>query len=493
MNKVFVFFIVTLFLYSCNTSNKIYSPYKKYPKQQLQQDYTLLKNILEKKHPSLYWYTSKDSMDIYFAKFYNAIEDSMTEQQFGWKVLAPLTSAIHCGHTSFGMSKAYNKWVAGKLIPSFPLFMKVWNDTMVVTTNLNRKDAVLKRGTIITSVNGLTNLQLQQTMFNYMTEDGYADNVNYLRLSNNFPYYHRNIIGLSQQYTVTYLDSTGATKTATIPVFDPPKDTSKKTRIEPLVKRSKQDRKKQHLQNMRTLAIDTANNTAIITLNTFSNGKLRKFYRQTFKYIKKAGITNTVIDIRSNGGGKINLYTLLTKYVTHVPFKVADSSYAVAKGLAPYTKYIKGKIFNNIGLFFLTKKHADGFYHFGTWERRLYKPKKHNHFNGNLYVLISGQTFSASSLFCNTVKGQKNITIVGEETGGGWHGNSGIMIPDITLPNTHLRVRLPLFKLVQYQHVPKDGHGVIPDVYVGTSYNAILKSYDKKMQVVMEMIKGKKS
>ena len=180
------------------------------------------------------------------------------------------------------MSKAYNKWVLGKLIPSFPLFMKVWNDTMVVTTNLNRKDAILKRGTFITSVNGLTNTQLQQTMFNYMTEDGYADNVNYLRLSNNFPYYHRNIIGLSQQYTVTYLDSTGATKTSTIPVFDPPKDTSKKTRIEPLVKRSKQDRKKQHLQNMRTLAIDTANNTAIITLNTFSNGKLPQILQANF-------------------------------------------------------------------------------------------------------------------------------------------------------------------------------------------------------------------
>ena len=122
----------------------------------------------------------------------------------------------------------------------------------------------------------------------------------------------------------------------------------------------------------------------------------------------------------------------------------------------------------------------------------MYHPKTKNYFGGDLYVLINGQTFSASALFCNAIKGQQGITIVGEEAGGGWHGNNGIMIPDITLPNTHLRVRLPLFRLVQYKHVPKDGRGVMPDIYIGTSYDALLKGYDKKMQVVMEMIKGRK-
>ena len=485
--------ITTVLLYSCATTSKNYTPNKKYPKQKLQQDYTLLRNILEKKHPSLYWYTGKDSMDMYFAQYYNAIEDSMTEQQFGWKIIAPLTDKIHCGHTSFGMSKAYNKWVSNKIIPSFPLFMKVWNDTMVVTGNLNRKDSVLKRGTLITGINGLTNTEMANTMFNYMTEDGNANNVNYLRLSNNFPYYHRNIFGLSKAYMVNYLDAEGKAQSIKLPLFDPPKDTGKKTRIALLIKKTKQERKQQQLQNIRSLAIDTANNTAIITLNTFSAGKLRKFFRQTFRYVKKAGINNVVLDIRSNGGGKINLSTLLTKYVTRNPFKVADSSYAVAKSLGPYSKYIKGRFINNIGLFFLTKKRNDGLYHFGMWERKLYHPKHHNHFGGDLYVLINGQTFSASALFCNAVKGQQGIKLVGEEAGGGWYGNSGIMIPDITLPNTHLRVRLPLFRLVQYHHhVPKDGSGVMPDIYIGTSYDALIKGYDKKMQVVMEMIKGKK-
>ena len=268
-------------------------------------------------------------------------------------------------------------------------------------------------------------------------------------------------------------------------------DSSKKTADVKLEVKRKKETREQRLQSLRSLAVDTTANTAIITLNTFSSGGLRKFYRQTFRYIKDAGITNVILDIRSNGGGKINLSTLLTRYVTRSHFKVADTAFAVAKSLRPYSRYIKGAFINNLGLLFLTKKRADGLYHFGHWERKFYQPKASNHFGGDLYVLTNGQTFSASSLFCNAVKGQPGIKLVGEETGGGWYGNNGILIPDITLPATHLRVRLPLFRLVQYNHVVKDGRGVMPDIYISTNYEALVKGFDKKMQVVMEMIKRK--
>ncbi|HRI23386.1 MAG TPA: S41 family peptidase [Ferruginibacter sp.] len=487
--KNIFFLLPVLYLCSCATASKSYSPSKKYSRQQLQEDYSLLRNILEKKHPSLYWYTSKDSMDMYFNRYYAEIKDSMSEQQFGWKIIAPLTDKIHCGHTSFGMSKAYNNWVADKRFSSFPLFMKFWNDTMVVTNNLNRRDSILKRGTIVRSVNGMNSAALKDTLFGYMTEDGDANNVNYIRLSSNFPYYHRNVIGLSKNYNITYLDSTNTERAVSIPVFEQKKDSTQRQKQNPPVNRDKRESNKKRLLDLRSLAVDTVNNTAIITLNTFSTGRLRKFYRQTFRYIRKAGISNVVLDLRSNGGGRINLSTLLTKYVSRKPFKVADTSFAVAKSLRPYTRYVKNGFINNLGLFFLTKKNDDGHYHFGHWERKLYKPKKKNHFGGDLYVLINGSTFSASAIFCNAVKGQPGISLLGEEAGGGWYGNNGILIPDIILPNTHLKVRLPLFRLVQYNHVAKDGRGVVPDIYVGTDYRALLKGVDKKMQVVMEMIR----
>lgn len=455
-----------------------------------------MRNILEQKHPSLYWYTPKDSMDFYFDQYYNSIKDSMTEQQFGWKVIAPLTDKIRCGHTSFSRSSAYNNWASGKKQPSFPLFLKCWNDTMAVTNNLNRKDSVLKRGSLITSINGIKNTDLVKNMFGYMTEDGYANNVNYNRLSNNFPYYHRNIMGISKIYRVTYLDSKGVDQLINIPAWGLDADTTKKAGDSSVRVRqpaAPRQTRQQRLREIRSLAIDTVNNTAIITINSFSSGSLRKFYRQTFSYIKKTGINNVVLDIRSNGGGRIRLSTLLTKYVTRTRFKVADTSFAVTKSLRPYSKYIKGSFMDNLGLFFLTKKKSDGLYHFGHWERKVNKPKAVNNYRGNLYVLIAGNTFSAAALFSNAVKGQPGVVLLGEETGGGWHGNNGILIPDITLPNTRIKVRLPLFRLVQYNHVPKDGRGIAPDIYIGPNYDALLKGVDYKMKFVMDMIKAKRT
>src|SRR5687768_14522898 len=184
-----------IILSGCSVS-KNYAPDKKFPREQLEQDYSLLRSILEKKHPSLYWYTSKDSMDNYFEQGYKNIADSMTELQFGWKIIAPLTNKIHCGHTSFSMSSGWVNYIKDKRIPSFPLHLKVWADTMVVTANLNKRDSVIKKGTIITAINEIRNDDLLKKMFGYIVQDGYSDNVNYTRLSLNFPYFHRNIFGL---------------------------------------------------------------------------------------------------------------------------------------------------------------------------------------------------------------------------------------------------------------------------------------------------------
>ncbi len=127
----------------CSVS-KNYAPGKKFSREQLQEDYSLLRNILEKKHPSLYWYTAKDSMNIYFDQGYQNITDSMTELQFGWQIIAPLTNKIHCGHTSFSMSSHWARFIKDKRMPSFPLHLRVWADTMVVVANLNKRDSVIK-------------------------------------------------------------------------------------------------------------------------------------------------------------------------------------------------------------------------------------------------------------------------------------------------------------------------------------------------------------
>ncbi len=488
MIRILLILVLSCTFFSCAVSYKNYNPDRKYSKEELQDDYSLLRKILEQKHPSLYWYTPKDSMNFYFDSLYHAIPDSMTELQFGWNILAPLTQKVRCGHTSFGMSKNWARYIHGKVIPSLPLYMKVWGDSMIVMANLDKKDSILKPGTLITSINNVSNHAMVQKIFGYLPLDGYADNVNYIRLSGNFPYFHRNVFGIYKTYRVGYIDSAGNEKFVAVPMWAPVKDSSAgKTEKKP---RRVKETKKERALNARSLQIDSTG-IATLTLNTFSNGggrHLRSFIKKSFKTLEQQQVKNLIIDIRGNGGGDINMSVLLTKYLRNSPFKVADSAYSISKNFRPFSGNIKTGFWSNISLLFITRKKKDGLYHFGYWERHLYHPKTKYHFNGNVYVLINGPTFSASTLFCNAVKGQENIKLVGEEAGGGWYGNNGVMIPDIILPNTKLRVRLPFFRLVQYNHVAKKGSGVLPDIYIPPTAEGVRKQEDRKMLIVRSMI-----
>ena len=83
---------------------------------------------------------------------------------------------------------------------------------------------------------------------------------------------------------------------------------------------------------------------------------------------------------------------------------------------------------------------------------------------------------------------QNKVIVVGEETGGGAYGNTAWLIPDVTLPNTKVRFRLPLFRLVIDKNAQK-GRGVIPEIEADPSVNAIRKNEDYKMSKVLEMIR----
>lgn len=488
--------LVVLFA-SCKSS-AYYSASLKFPAEELRADYRVLRTVLEKQHPALYWYTPRDSMDFYFDQYYKVIADSMTRQDFGFKVLAPLTAKIRCGHTSFIYPSRYNKVQKKISLPSFPLHLRFFpphtaaeKDTMVVLSNLNTKDSILKKGTIITSINGLSAKQLVDTFFNMMPTDGYSTGINYIRVSMAFPQYHRVVFGLSTQYDVEYIDSIGSPQKISIPFFDPGDSVQKKEQriVAGPTRPPKESRgRKKGRELIRSFDIDTAHNMGVMNISSFGGGgRFRSFFRKSFRQLKADSIPFLVIDLRMNGGGRVDNYAALARYVKTEPFKVADSVIAVTNWLGREKKYYHAGFINSLVLYFGSRKKKEGEYHFRYWENKTYTPRKKNHYNGQVYVLIAGPTFSASTLFANTVKGQSNVLLVGEEAGGGWYGNTGMLIPNMVLPNSKMKVRIPLHRIVQYKHVPQKGRGVPPDIWVPSTIENLRKSIDGKMEKVIEL------
>jgi C-terminal processing protease CtpA/Prc len=267
-----------------------------------------------------------------------------------------------------------------------------------------------------------------------------------------------------------------------------PRDTSSSL-PRPTQRQATLSKRQLRLLAIRSLSIDTITHSAYIRLTSFSKGNLKSFFRRSFKKLKEENIQHLMLDLRENGGGKISNSIALTKYLKKTPFKIADSVVAISRKFK-HGKYIQSSWLYWLAMNLVGSKAADGTIHYKRFERHYYQPKTRFAFKGKTYLVQGGYTFSAATMVVGALKGQENIQVVGEESGGGEYGNSAMHIPYITLPNTKLRVRLPLYRMVINQTLQK-GRGIEPDIKIPPSSYAIRVGFDPKMAAIQAFIKNK--
>ncbi len=490
MIRLLLYCLATVLLSSCLSSRPTATAGQKYPAELLKQDYHIFRGALEESHPSLYWFTSKEDIDRSFDRGFRQIRDSMTEREFRTLLLGVITP-IRCGHTTVNYSKSYSRFLDTARLDLFPLAFKVWPDTLVVTLNLNKKDSILRRGTVVTAINNRSASFLIDTLLRYTTGDGYSETGRYQTLSSygSFGVLYKNVFGLADSFSIRYIDPYGLERQTLIPVFRPEKDST--IRSDTLLtpeKYTARERRKLRSLSTRNIQVDTTLKSAFMTLNTFGRGSgLRSFFRKSFKAIDRLGLEHLVIDVRSNGGGDASNSTLLTQYLSDHPFVIADSLYAVKRS-SYYRDHIPFQPFYWLMTTLVTKKRADGNFHFGYFERHRFRPFRKRHFDGNIYILTGGNSFSATTLFVQELKGQSNVTIIGEETGGGAYGNSAWIIPRLKLPHTKLNVNIPKFRLVMRKELVPGGRGVLPDIEVAPTAADIRRGVDVKLEAVRRLV-----
>lgn len=94
------------------------------------------------------------------------------------------------------------------------------------------------------------------------------------------------------------------------------------------------------------------------------------------------------------------------------------------------------------------------------------RPYRQAYFSGKVVVVIDGGTFSAASNFAASLRAQRRITVVGQESGGAEAGANGGIISSVTLPQTQLVLQLPHFRLLSACAHPELGRGVRPDIEI---------------------------
>ncbi len=461
----------------------------KLSQDQVLEDYTIFKEIITTGHPSLYEYTSKTEWDNIFRTFeQKGIKEVETSNDL-FKYFTSIADNAKDGHLIIHHPKM------DTVPPLFPLLLKIINGKLYTDTD----DFGIPLGAEITAINSKPSQTILNDLLKYAPSDGFNLTKKYRQIEKEFGILHFYEYGSKKSYSVKCTTADGEVKTNIIAPKSFESIGSRYPNRNSHFAPYHQDTsrvgyfKKRIAEKLPFVYYIDSINTAVLTVNSFGLDpqEFKSKLIDLFKEIKKKKKAESlIIDIRQNIGGfrinAINLYSFLT----NEPFKQRVSESAVTNEL-PQEKYIIHTMSDYTEFFemyfalakkederwIITEDHAQA-------EMISYKKT----FKGKVYVLIGGNTFSAASAFALSTKNDKNITLVGEETGGGYYFHTAQYSALYELPNSKIMVRMPFVKIDKYvldNSVPK-GSGILPDIEVKLTVQDLINGKDSQLDYVVK-------
>ena len=227
-------------------------------------------------------------------------------------------------------------------------------------------------------------------------------------------------------------------------------------------------------------------------IRSFTKGKYEDFYEESFAKIDSANCKNLVIDLRSNLGGRLSEIDELYSYLTNKDYVFIDKAKMTKRMSFLYPFFHSKSWIGKTGAILLSPllttyqlfkvKKVNGNPYFKFKYSKLREPKP-NPYTGKIYVLINGESFSASSILSTHLKATKRATFVGEETGGAYNGTIAGYFSILELPHSKIKMRLGLMKINAPHTVQPDGYGIRPDVYIKSE-----KDIDQELNWVLKNV-----
>lgn len=465
-----------------------YGDFPKIEKDKLHRDLDILFQGLDKYHTGMYWYTSKDIVEQEFEKARVQINSDLDVLEFH-KVIAPLVALSNEDHTDIYFNDFTNKLIS-TYATRFPLSVVFLGEEMYCNRNGSNVDSAIV-GKKIISINGESPKQIVNKIGNLFASDGYINEVKYTDLKDfQFSRYYYYYYGNVSSFTVEFEDA--------IIQFEPQriKDISKL-----LSQRSTNKKKTPRKETLEFKVI--SDSIAYLGIHDFDNDEIKKneininlplFLENSFKIIEKKGIVNVILDLTKNTGGSEGneglVYSFFGEnYQKYIKVKAKTQKAILDNGI---DKPITLKTFGFFERIFFNKKMKDG-----SYLRRpnvgeglmAYKKEPKYKYKGNLYVLISPVTYSASSELSNMLFTNKHGTFIGQETGGGYYGNTSGYSQELILPHSKIIIKIPALQfMMNVDDTIPFGRGVIPHHSITPSFeqyaNRVHASYEFALKLI---------
>ena len=451
---------------------------------QTQTDFDLMRKALEEAHSGLYRYASKSEMDRIFDTQRAKLNRAMSRPEF-LTVLAETIAQIKCGHSGVRQDEELQKELAAAR--KFPIQVRLEGPRMIVLFNDTANDQTIRAGMEILEINGRKTDDIVKTILPRLPRDGDIETGRRMSLQQSFPQLYWLCGDQSSEFTVKAQDSNGKILSAKLSGVT---DEERKSNSNPVNADLKTNlAKMKWSQGNLSLRFLKDPDIAQIRIDGFGGNDYPKWMEDTFRTLKEKGTKSLIIDLRGNGGGADMYGAMLVSYLTDKPFRYFD--HINVKTISPsFVEYSDWRRDREPRLRELMKPNpAGGFLvpveiHPGVAEQ----PAGKYPFLGKVFVLIDGGTFSTAADFCAVAHHLKRATFIGEETGGGYYGNNSGMQTVLTLPNSKVRVRIPMYEY--WNAVPGyDGtrRGTRPDRVVETKIGNLLKGIDEQLNVALKM------
>ncbi|MEL6556892.1 MAG: S41 family peptidase [Bacteroidota bacterium] len=445
------------------------------------QDYRIFEESLKEFHPGLYWYKSQAEMQVIFEETGKTLNQPHTEKEFVGK-LAAIISKIGCGHTDVSLSEETEK---SKLLKFLPLKLKFSDGKAFFIKSYQEKALPIKPGNEVLAINDIPMDSLINLCLEILVSDGFSNSGKYHSLDSYFWYIYGYYFKMPDLHTIEFKDENQSRQQFEITGMD--KDA---------ISKAYNDYKNAEKDNI-TFRYMEDNQTAVLKIKAFfnweNNGRKYNFskqLKQVFEKIDSSQTKNLILDLRDNGGGRAPLGLFSFLYDSSFTF-FKQMEFTVQKQ-SEYAQYCDPKLSKLwiSGMSKKSKKLNDST--FLLKNEPMLKPYKfaNPQFRGRLFVLINGGTFSAASDVAAMIKSHELATFVGVETEGGYYGNTSMETATVKLPNTKVRVSIPLVRhTLTVKNEVAHGRGVIPDFIVEQSVEDILNSVDTQMEYVLSLIK----
>jgi hypothetical protein len=444
--------------------------------QQLQEDLMILRKTLEEAHPGLYTYVDPAARAAQFDDVQAQLDHAMSDIAF-YRLIAPLVADIHDAHTTAWLapdSVIYRSEGAGFL----PFTVRFIENRAFVDA-IYFPDAGMTPTMELLAINDVAITEIVAQLLPYVPHDGYSETSKPYLLSRGFPLYYGFVFEPSDVYALSLRDPrTGDVTKAEMPSLSP---------VELAAWMSELVNPDQNL----SVELLEQDSVALLTIRSFGDPGLVAFLADAFERLKGMQVQDLIIDLRGNGGGGNLPGGLLYAYLTDEPFRYYDHLGIVLDRPLTYLQHTDLSASRMNEILQRTVETADGARRYPHWYGfdQIQQPEP-NAYGGNVYILIDGGCGSSTAEFAAIAHNQRRGVFIGEETGGTYLSNNSGEMPALTLPNSGIRVIIPLFQFVMAVSEPPFGRGIQPDHAVRPTVDDFLAGIDTELAFALDLIQA---